>query len=74
MATQESIEKAAQAWCKPTTGHLVMEPDLAYVFAEMLDELKAEIEQLHYAADVAIGEYYWCSICDKMKTVKWEGR
>lgn len=38
MATQQSIEKAAQAWCKPTTEHLVMVPELAEAFAEILDE------------------------------------
>jgi len=50
MATQESIEKAAQAWCKPTTDHLIVEPNLALVFAEMLDEQQAHIRnlQLHY--------------------------
>ena len=47
MATQESIEKAAQAWCRPTTEHLVMTPELAMVFAEMLDEKNAEIDKLN---------------------------
>ena len=38
MTTEKSLHKAAQAWCKPTTEHLEMIPELAEVFAEMLDE------------------------------------
>jgi len=44
MATKASIERAAQAWCDPTTGHLVMEPALAYVFADLLDEEKKKYQ------------------------------
>lgn len=39
MATVSSREKAAQAWCKPTTSSKVMDPDLAEAFAEVLDEI-----------------------------------
>lgn len=39
MATGLARHKAAQAWCKPTTEHLVMQPELAEVFAELLDEI-----------------------------------
>lgn len=39
MATVSSREKAAQAWCKPTTSHKVMDPELADAFAEVLDEI-----------------------------------
>lgn len=34
------LERAAQAWCAPTTSHLVMEPALAEVFASMLAEVR----------------------------------
>jgi hypothetical protein len=37
MASEKSLEKAAQAWCKDTTKHLVMIPELAEAFAEILD-------------------------------------
>ena len=39
MATQRAREKAAQAWCKPTTEQIVMNPVLAEAFAEILDEI-----------------------------------
>jgi hypothetical protein len=42
MATKESREKAAQAWCKESTKHLVMIPELAEEFAKILDEQKTE--------------------------------
>ena len=34
----ESIYRAAQAWCEPETQHLEMIPELAMVFAKILDE------------------------------------
>lgn len=37
MPNKESMEQAAQAWCRPETEHLEMIPELATVFAEMLD-------------------------------------
>ena len=37
MPSQVSTEQAAQAWCDPRTEHLNMIPELALVFAEMLD-------------------------------------
>jgi len=43
MPSKESLEKAAQAWCDPTTSHLVMETALATVFAEFLDEQRREM-------------------------------
>lgn len=39
MPSSLSLEKAAQAWCKPTTSHVVMIPELAVAFAEILDEI-----------------------------------
>lgn len=38
-----SLELAAQAWTKPETEHLTMEPALATEFAQLLDQVKAEI-------------------------------
>ena len=32
-------EKAAQAWCKPTTSKIDMIPELAEAFAEVLNEV-----------------------------------
>jgi hypothetical protein len=34
-----ALEKAAQAWCRPQTGHIVMDVVLATAFAEILDEV-----------------------------------
>ena len=39
MATELARQKSAQAWCKPTTEHFAMQPELAEVFAELLDEI-----------------------------------
>jgi hypothetical protein len=39
MASQLALERAAQAWCKPTTEHLEMIPELAEAFAEILDDV-----------------------------------
>lgn len=38
MPSKHNMEKAAQAWCAPTTQHLTMPPELATEFAKMLDE------------------------------------
>ena len=38
MASIESIEKAAQAWCTEETKDIVMIPKLAMAFAEILDK------------------------------------
>ncbi len=43
MATAHSRGIAAQAWCDPRTSHLIMEPELAEVFAEKLDKYKEAI-------------------------------
>lgn len=39
MATELSLQKAAQAWCTEKTKHLKMNIDLAEAFAEILDEI-----------------------------------
>lgn len=31
--------KAAQAWCKDTTKHILMQPELCLAFAEILEEI-----------------------------------
>ena len=39
MATRISREKAAQAWCTPTTSNKEMDTELAEAFAEILDDI-----------------------------------
>lgn len=39
MASTLAREKAAQAWCDPTTAMTVMDADLAEAFARILDEI-----------------------------------
>ena len=39
MATKLALEKAAQAWCTPNTKKIIMQPELAKAFAEILDEI-----------------------------------
>jgi len=39
MATEQALQLAAQAWCRPTNEHLEMQPELAEAFADMLDEI-----------------------------------
>ena len=39
MATDLSLQKAAQAWLKPNTSSKVMDIELAIAFAEILDEI-----------------------------------
>lgn len=38
MTLELSRQKAAQAWCTPTTKHLTMVPELAFAFADILEE------------------------------------
>ena len=40
MATSSSLQKAAQAWCTPTTSKKVMDPELAEAFAEIIENEK----------------------------------
>ena len=39
MASNLAMERAAQAWCEPATSKVVMIPELAEAFAEILDEV-----------------------------------
>ena len=45
MPSERSLQRAAQAWCRPTTEKIVMIPELADVFAEILDSERAEMRQ-----------------------------
>lgn len=45
MPSERSLQRAAQAWCRPTTEKIVMIPELAEVFAEILDSERAEMRQ-----------------------------
>ena len=38
MATESSLQLAAQAWCTPETEKKVMDPVLAEAFANILDK------------------------------------
>jgi len=58
MPSRISTEQAAQAWCKPETEHLTMIPELALVFAEMLD---AAYQSGH--DDAALGEELSDLVC-----------
>jgi hypothetical protein len=52
MATQYSIEVAAQCWCEPTTSSKTMDPALAMAFAERLDK---ELQWFRDAVETAMG-------------------
>lgn len=39
MASLLARQKVAQAWCKPETEKIEMQPELAEAFAEILDEI-----------------------------------
>lgn len=51
MPSENALHKAAQAWCDPRTSSKTMDPDLAVVFAEILDaEREAVIGQVNKPA------------------------
>jgi len=52
MASQLALQRAAQAWCQPTTGHITMIPELAEAFAEILDEVWSQ----PYLGNASTGE------------------
>ena len=37
--SEGSIERSAQAWCDPRTSNIEMNTELAYVFAEIIDDI-----------------------------------
>ena len=39
MASELARQKAAQAWCTPTTENITMIPELAFAFADILEEV-----------------------------------
>ncbi len=39
MTREEALQRAAQAWCQPTTSNKVMDPALAEAFADILMEI-----------------------------------
>lgn len=39
MASELALQRAAQAWCTPTTKKIVMQTELAEAFADILDEV-----------------------------------
>ena len=46
MTRDEALALAAQAWCEPSTSHLVMEGDLARAFADILHREVEAAERL----------------------------
>lgn len=38
MTSEFARQRAAQAWCTPTTGNITMVPELAFAFADILEE------------------------------------
>jgi hypothetical protein len=65
MVTEQSLRIAAQAWCKPTTEHLEMQPEIAEAFAEILDGItpKQAIAALTKAMKEDYG-YAWAWHCN----------
>src|SRR3990167_9548438 len=61
-ATNWAREKAAQAWCKESTKHKEMDVELAEAFAEILDEIKNEIELLYDALNEVTPALDMCRI------------
>ena len=61
-ASNESRERAAQAWCMPTTKHLDMIPQLAEEFAKILDDYKRQSDGwLELAREFSRSiEYLYC--------------
>lgn len=55
MASEKSLQKAAQAWCKPSTSEKVMDPELAEAFAEIIDEYRAALLWCSGSDDFAVG-------------------
>lgn len=57
--TQAERQKAAQAWCKPTTSHKVMDPELAEAFAEILHEFQHGVSLRDwFAGHTLLGSVY----------------
>ena len=49
MASPESLQKAAQVWCRPEASEVEMDTRLATAFANVLDELE-ELHRMRLAA------------------------
>jgi len=45
MLIEEALQLAAKAWCDKRTEHLVMQPELAQVFAEILVRETEDLER-----------------------------
>jgi len=55
LATELARQKAAQAWCKPSTEKKVMDPELAEEFANILDLYIEGLQWCSGSADFAPG-------------------
>ncbi len=58
MVTEASLQRVAQAWCTESTASRVMDPELAFAFAEILDaelaQSQARVAKLEEAITKAI--------------------
>lgn len=69
MATGIARGLAAQAWCDPRTSNRVMDPELAEVFAEKLDQYLEALRWCGGSADFGDGGQAregWLKICDPL--------
>ena len=61
-----SLGIAARAWCTPTTSHITMVPELATVFAEIIDDYREALIWCSGSADFGPGGQAtkgWDKIC-----------
>lgn len=69
MSDLTNLQRAAQAWCDPRTGHVVMIPELCEVFGEMLDQaetrgIQKAIEKLR-SEEAGHANDYWTNWLEK---------
>lgn len=64
-ASSASLQKAAQAWCTPSTSSKIMDPELATAFADILDKLALAVVEglLDEGLFRAEGDYYYVTNC-----------
>jgi hypothetical protein len=70
MATELSLQKAAQAWCKPETEQKEMDTDLAAAFAEILDEIWSQPWIGNATTQELLDELYARTLCPECRNYK----
>ena len=66
MISELAKELAAQVWCKPQTKKIIMIPELAEAFAEILDKIlskPSEVRCDYCSHIIKVGERKYCSKC-----------